>query len=384
VEIALTGIAAGGDAIGRLADGRVTFVTGGLPGETVDVDIIRTHRDYAQGRISEVLRPSVDRVLAPCPFVLRGCGGCTWQHVAPAAQLPLKVGIVAEALRRIAHIGDVPVVASPAERGVVPFVGYRTSARLAVDGTGRPAYHRRASRDVVGVDSCLVAHPRLAELIAASRFPDAQTVTMRVSAATGEAVAVAAPGSDQPPPSVREVVAGRQWRVSATSFFQSGPQAAQVLVNAVRAAAGPAIGDGATVADLYAGVGVLGGALAASYRDVSLVAVESDPVAASDARANLTGATILEQPVADIDPFPTDLVVADPARPGLGPSASRAVASLAAPVVVLVSCDPASMARDVKLLGALGYRLERVEVLDLFPGTFHVEAVSRLSKISAE
>jgi tRNA/tmRNA/rRNA uracil-C5-methylase (TrmA/RlmC/RlmD family) len=164
--------------------------------------------------------------------------------------------------------------------------------------------------------------------------------------------------------------------VSAGSFFQSGPAAAGAIAEAVAAAAGGGI---ARIADLYAGVGLLGGVMAARH-GAELVAVESGRSAAADARHNLRdlGARVINAQVARAAPLgPADLVIADPPRTGLGPAAVSGVAAIGAPVVVLVSCDPASLARDAGLLGAAGYRLEGVQVVDAFPGTFHVEAVSR-------
>ena len=407
--VVVRGVVAGGDGIGRLADGRVVLCEGALPGERVAVTVVERRRDHARARVVDVLDPSPLRVDPPCPHLARGCGGCTWQHVRPGGQLMLKAAIVADALRHIGGLPDVAVAPAPPERGTVPLAGYRTSLRLAVDSQGRPAYRRRHAHDLVAVDSCLVAHPRLAELVADARFPGASEVVLRVGAGTGERLAHADRASGRAkvplgtavssppgrPAVVHEVVDGRRWRVSATSFFQSGPEAAEVLVAAVRAALGADVGPGAVVADLYAGVGLLGGSVAAQCAGASLVAVESQRGAARDAAANLddVGARVIVGEVAEAcrrgavrgpRGRAPDVVVADPARGGLGPSAATAVAGLGAPLVVLVSCDPASLARDATLLGALGYRLESVEVLDLFPATFHVEAVSRFVRASVD
>jgi len=170
--------------------------------------------------------------------------------------------------------------------------------------------------------------------------------------------------------------------VSAASFFQSGPAAAEALVRAVSDAVAGDLGSGARIIDLYAGVGVLGGALAAGCESAALVAVESSKAAAGDAAHNLAdldARVVIGEVAVAAQSFGLvpDVVIADPARSGLGRSAVTAVASLGAPIAVLVSCDPASLARDAALLGAHGYRLDRVEVVDAFPSTFHVETVSR-------
>jgi len=412
--VTITGLAAGGDGIARLDDGRVVFCEGALPAERVRIEVVEQRRDYARARVVEVLDASEARQVPPCPHLARGCGGCTWLHVRPSDQAPLKAGIVVDALRRIAHLPDVAVTPAPPERPRVPAVGYRTTVRLAVDRDGRPAYRWRHANETVAVDSCGVAHPLLAELIGGSRFPGAREVVLRVGARTGERLAapdrargvvvpegtVVSPPHG-PPAAVHEVVDGRRWRVSATSFFQPGPEAAEAVVGAVASAVAPiwpatGVGRGPrpVVADLYAGVGMLGASVVARLGGASLVSVESSPGSAQDALANLAGldARVVlgdvdlvcgRGSVVSLDGRCPDVVVADPARPGLGPSASGAVAALGAPLIVVVSCDPASLARDAVLLGRLGYRLESVEVLDLFPGTFHVECVSRFTACAA-
>ena len=390
VHLEATGVAAGGDAIARDDDGRVVFVDGALPGETVSVELVEVKRDYSRGRVVEVLTPSPDRVAPPCSGVALGCGGCQWQHVAPDRQAALKRDVVVDALRRLARLGSPPVAS---EVPAVPAAGYRTSLRLAVEG-GRAVYRERRAHAPVVPDRCVVAHPLLEELVLEGRFGEAREVVLRVSATTGERLVVGRPtatGFEVPSDvlvasaddrqrvkraAVTEEVAGRRWRVSAESFFQSGPAAAELLVATVRAAVGPQAG---VVVDAYAGVGLLGGSLPGVHR---LVAVEQHASSVRDARHNLRDlpAEVVQAEVAtwEASPVgPVDVVVADPARPGLGPSAAASLARVGAGRLVLVSCDPASLARDVRLLDGLGYSLASVQVLDLFPHTFHVEAVAR-------
>src|SRR4051794_38052578 len=146
VEIEATAVAAGGDAIGRGPDGRVVFVEGAIPGERVRAEVTGERKDFLRARAVDITVASPDRVAPPCPFVAAGCGGCQWQHVAVPAQHRLKAAIVADALRRIAHLPDAPV--SP-DVIAVPPDAYRTTLRLAVDGDGRAAFHRRHSDELV-------------------------------------------------------------------------------------------------------------------------------------------------------------------------------------------------------------------------------------------
>jgi 23S rRNA (uracil1939-C5)-methyltransferase len=393
VDLTIAGVVAGGDGMGRHPDGRVVFVEGGLPGERVKVDITEKRRDFMRARVARVDQPSPDRVAPVCPSVAAGCGGCQWQHVAPGApQASLKAAIVADALRRLARV-DMAVVVGPG----VPSTGYRTSLRLAVNAEGRACYRRRHGHELVAVDTCMVTHPRLEELVVHGRYPGAREVILRVGARTGERLVYPDPpaavgrvvvGSDvvvarRARTFLHEKAAGRRWRVSATSFFQCGPDAAEVLVGAVDRAVGSA--SRSTLVDAYCGVGVLGGSLGAGR----VIGIESHAVAAADASANLAGldaqvmvAEVADSPMWRRDVAGVDVVVADPSRSGLGPSAVAALSSVGAPVLVLVSCDPASLARDAGLLATRGYRLRGVELVDLFPHTFHVETVSRFERVA--
>lgn len=383
-------MAAGGAALAREDGGRVVFVEGALPGERVRARITEARKDFARAVAVEVLEASPDRVAPPCAALAAGCGGCTWQHVSAAGQTRLKAAIVVDALRRIAKLSDPP---APEPVGLAG-PALRTTARLAVSPSGRAGHRPRSGSGAVEADACLAAHPLLEELIVAGRYPGAGEVLIRVSVATGErlvlvdqaaeqvevppGVAVFGEG-DRRPAFVHEDVAGRRFRVSAGSFFQPGPVVAGALVAAVDAAVGA--GDGVLV-DLYAGVGLFASTLGTS-RNATVVAVENDPSAVADARVNLADvdATVAAAEVARWRPRPADIVVADPSRSGLGRPGAGVVAATGAPRVVLVSCDPASMARDTVLLGEAGYRLVSVALVDAFPHTFHTETVSRFDRM---
>lgn len=377
VELTATAVAAGGDAIARDAEGRVVFVEGALPGEVVRVVLTEERRDFARARVVEVVTPSPDRVEAPCAAFARGCGGCPWQWVAVPAQRRLKRDIVVDALRRLARLPDPPVgdeVPGVADRG------YRTTVRVAVKD-GKAAYRMRHSHQLVTVeDGCLVAHPSVEQILRHATISATDQDAEDGGGDEGEDQDVVIRAADG------ATVAGRWWRVSSGSFFQSGPEAAELLVASVRSAAGDALREGGTLVDAYAGVGLLGGSLAAARDDVRVVALESSATASRDARRNLDDldAEVVRCDVARWDGSsvaPAALVVADPARAGLGKRAVAALAAAEAPVFVLVACDPAALARDVGLLAGVGYRLESVQVLDLFPHTVHVEAVARLVKL---
>lgn len=404
---------AGGAALARDDGGRVVFVEGALPGERVRVRVGRARPDYAQASVVEVLERSPERVEPPCPARRAGCGGCGWLHVRPGAQRRYRADIVIDALRRIARIDDPPV---PSLREVTE-PALRTTARLGVSASGRAGHNRPAptsgrrrppgpapvrATTVVPTESCLAAHPLLEELVVHGRYPGSDEVVLRAGVASGErlvwarrssrpaavqvpaGVAVVEPGGTRQAV-VHEEVAGRRFRIGAESFFQPGPVAAAALVAAVGGAAGDALAGGGHLVDLYAGVGLFASVLGARC-SARVTAVERHSPAVADARANLADldARVVETEVArwrlDAGDGPPDLVVADPARPGLGRPGVSAVGASATPRLVLVSCDPASLARDTRLLAEAGYRLATVELVDAFPHTPHVETVSRFDR----
>ena len=383
---------AGGRALARDADGRVVLVDGALPGERVTVRTT-ARRGAALGEVTGVLEASPDRVEAPCPHVADGCGGCDWQHVAEGRQTGLRVEIVDDALRRLGGVGAPVVRTGPP----VPAVRSRSSLRLAV-ADGRLGLRRREGHDVVALDDCLVAVPRLAELLAPGVVDPgtAEEITLRVADGTGERLLLAAPtaegvtapsdvaviGADELKAGRRRwftaEVVGHRLRVSAPSFFQTRGAGAEALVAVV----GDQVADAppGTFVDLYGGVGLFAVALAGDRR---VVVVERSAAAAADARQNLADrpeARVVNRPVERWRPTPAAVVVADPARAGLGATGVAKVAATGASRAVLVSCDAASLGRDTRDLVAAGYRHVESVSIDMFGHTGHVEVASRFDR----
>ncbi len=377
---------AGGDALAHDGDGRVVFVRGAVPGEAVAVEITAAKKDWARADVVDVVDPSPDRVLPPCLSRRAGCGGCGWQHLTIEAQRSARVNIVSDALRRLGGV-DSPVVEHGG--GVEP-TGYRTTVRVAAGPDGRPGFRAERSHDVVAAPDCLVADRALAELLPRLQLDAAVEATLRVSVATGELNARwdRSDGDVQGLPAgtatgrgaaLHEVVAGRGLQVSIGSFFQSGPQAAELLAATVRRSA-PELAGAGVVVDAYAGVGMLAAIVAEPTSTV--IAIETSRSAVADARHNLADreADVVRSEVGGWRApagVTVDVVLADPARSGLGRPGVTALARVDAPVIALVSCDPASLGRDAKLLAGAGYVHERTVVIDTFPHTTHVEAVTR-------
>lgn len=383
--------ATGGEGVGRLSDGIVVFVAGAVPGDDVLVELTDRKKKFARGEVAEVIEAGPSRVDPQCAHVADGCGGCDWQHVDPGEQLQHKAKIVTDTLTRIGRIDGAVAYADTA---VPPLAtsGHRTTVRAAVSA-GRAGFRQRQSHTPVTVDSCMAAHPFIEELLTEGHFGPAEEVVIRAGARTGERLVMIAPtavevrlpddvfvvGLDQVEAGVdawyHEEVAGRRWRISARSFFQTRPDGADRLVELVdRIVRGAPEGP---LVDLYSGVGLFAGTVGGGR---SVTAVESSASSVADARVNIAErSAIIESKVERWSPRPASVVVADPARAGLGPEGVQAIVGTQASAVALVSCDPGALGRDAGLLEKAGYRWESTTVVDMFPQTSHIEAVSRFA-----
>ncbi len=366
-------VVAGGRGLGRAPDGRIALVSGALPGERVEAIVRVSRRDVLFADLASVEIASPDRVAPPCPKVAIGCGGCDWQHIAPAAQAVLKRAIVIDAFARIGRISDAPL----SDSVTLPARAYRQRARVFVGDDGRPAYRQSRSHTMVPFAECLVLHPTLDALLREAPLPRRRELEIAVGERTGEVLASPRVGPPARSDHYHEEVAGSRFRISAGSFFQIRTDGAEALVDLVRAAAGSP----ASLVDLYGGVGVF----AATIPAARAIVVESGARAVSDARHNLrgrSGAFVVRNRVERWQPTEhAEVVIADPSRSGLGRPGVATVLACRPERVVLVSCDAAAMARDVRAIIDAGYELERSTVVDLFPMTAHIETVSDLRRV---
>lgn len=402
VTLTLTQIAHGGEAFGR-HEGKVIFVPHSVPGETVRARVVQEKKTWARARLVEILTPSPDRIAPPCPyFGPDRCGGCQWQHIAYERQLHLKREIVIDQLRRLGHIADPPV--EPTLAVGEPF-GYRNHMQFTVAPGGQLGLLRAESHHTIPVDACLLLHPLLAEIYPTLEveWEGVQRVILRAGVNTGERMviletegaeipelAVDIPVSvvlhrpRKPPfplaglPFIHERVGERTFRISSDSFFQVNTAGAEALAHLVRELLDPKGHE--TLLDLYCGVGLFGLSLA---EDVGLVVgVDASESAMEDAAQNagdLENIALHEGPALDVLQVlwePVDLVVLDPPRSGAGEEVLRHLRRLNARRIAYVSCDPATLARDAGHLVDLGYRLEVVQPVDMFPQTYHIETVS--------
>jgi len=383
--------------------GKVVFVPYTAPGDVVRARVMEEKSRFARAVLEEVLEPSPHRVEPLCPY-FGDCGGCQWQHVAYPTQLQYKARIVAEQLE---HVGKLPGVAVREIAGMSDPWGYRNSARLTVGSDGTLGFQRSESHDVVGVEDCLILHPSLRDLLRLLdvEFPELMALTLRLGTRTGERMVVLETAGDEPPEievdipvscalaledgrvatligdtAIHEDVAGRRYRISPTSFFQVNTWGAERLVETVAEALQPQGWE--RLLDLYCGVGLFGLALAGRVGEV--VGVESAPSAVADAVANAEGldnVAIVEGPAEEALPAlpgAFDLAVVDPPRGGIHPLALRALVEKRPRRIAYVSCEPSTLARDCAALVGAGYRLRWVQPVDMFPQTYHIEAVALL------
>lgn len=407
----------GGDGLARVPEGKTVFVPGTLPGELVEATIAADKRSFATGALGAVIEPSAERVVPGCAYVPR-CGGCQYQHASAALQLQMKLDILKETLTR-AHL---PV---PREVGSVagPVWGYRNRIRLHVMRDAL-SYRQRGSHTLLPVTHCPIAAPLLEQAIAAveriaketalaslcdevefftngeqdqllvslwsekprrlreprlEAFAERLQVEIPVLTGVGQWAQQSSSLMHWGQRSLTYMVSGIPYQVSLGSFFQVNRFLLQELLQL-------AIGDrsGRLAWDLYSGVGLFAQALA--YEDV--VAVESEGFSADDLKKNLGNRRCRVVRSSTLDFLRSkaqgqekpELILVDPPRAGLGKEVCAHLARVSAAEVVYVSCDPATLARDLQSLLQSGYYVETMNLVDLFPQTFHMETVTHLKR----
>jgi 23S rRNA (uracil1939-C5)-methyltransferase len=380
LELEIERLAAGGDGVGHAPDGRVVFVPDVAPGDRVRVRLVSERARFAHARVEALLEPGPSRTDPLCP-VFGSCGGCAWQQVAYPAQLEAKAAILADALRRLGGLSLPalpPVVPSPA-----PYA-YRGRARVLAAG-GRVGFRRRRSHAVCATRRCPILVPDLDAALArlADHPPRSDGEWELVAGAKGRVRAL--PLGRERGEALEIELSGDRLRVSPGVFVQSNALLLGELAEAVHQAAG----SGERAFELYAGAGFF--TLGLARRFARVVAVEGSRAAAADLRHNLRAAALpgvevvecaVERALAAPGRLPerADAAVLDPPRRGLPPGGADALARLAPARLAMLSCDPATLARDLAALVARGYRLGALRGFDLFPQTPHVEALAVLER----
>jgi 23S rRNA (uracil1939-C5)-methyltransferase len=419
----------GGACLARI-DGKAVFVPLTLPGEQARVRITKAKSGYATAEVEEIIRAAPVRIVPACPH-FGACGGCHYQHTDYATQLALKQAILRETLER----GGVRVPDEIAFLSGEPW-RYRNRIRMAMDAAGNPGYRGRRSHGVIPIQQCPIAAPLLIETALAfadvarrfasalrstevALFCDAAETALlatvftanpakmrfdalalawreRVSALIGAELVTEGRAGQQPrtlaqwgAASLDYRAAGFDYRVNHGAFFQVNRWLVDALIE--RVVAGQ---QGELAWDLFAGVGLFARQLAANFTRV--VAVESAPSAVEALAANLKGTSGIpvmsetlvflrthapHRPAGAASRSATpDLIVVDPPRTGLGAETCALLGEIAAPALVYVSCDPATLARDLRALLASGYQIQSITLADLFPQTYHLETVVHLRR----
>lgn len=368
-QVQIGAVAHGGHCVGRIAElgDRVAFVRHALPGESVEIEITEgTEGDrFLRADAVRVLTPSPDRVSAPCVVAgPGGCGGCDFQHVALPAQRRLKADVVREQFVRLGGFDAADPLLT--ELVVQPVPGdqdglrWRTRVEYARTPDGQRGMRAHRSRRVVPVDDCLIAAPdaRVASDVRGT------VIIERVRAESGE----------------------RAFEVEGDGFWQVHPGAPTALVDAVTAYAGVQPGD--RVLDLYSGVGLFSGFLGAQAgAEGTVTLVEGSRSACEHAGENLSDLDQVRIFAGSVDAVlagdvipGADVVVLDPPREGAKRTVVEQIHALDPRTVVYVACDPAALARDLKIFGELGWQVTDLQSFDLFPMTHHVECVVRLEQ----
>lgn len=396
LELDVGPVAHGGHCVAR-HEGRVVFVRHALPGERVRARVTEGGEDarFLRADAVEVLAASSQRVTPPCPYAHPGgCGGCDWQHAAPAYTRELKAAVVAEQLHRLAGL-DREVAVEPVP-GDEQGLHWRTRVEFAVDERGRAGLRPHRSHDVIPVEDCLIATRAVVDSgVLQAEWEGCSAVDTVAPGGRAPAVTVPVPRGraerrGMPVPTVRERVTTPTWSgefdVSARGFWQVHVGAAATFVEHVLRELAPREGERAL--DLYCGVGLFAAALAdAVGPSGSVRAVEADQRAVVDARANLADRPQVRVRRSRVDREvamlarrggTTDLVVLDPPRTGAGRAVVRDVAALRPRLVAYVACDPAALARDLAYAREAGYGIRSLRAFDAFPMTHHVECIAVL------
>ena len=404
----------GGECLGRLPDGRAVFVPFVLPGELANIEITESKDRFARGRSIELLEVSPDRVIPPCPY-FSICGGCHYQHLGYAQQLSLKKGLVEDQLQRIGKFSDLPevqITASPTPFGYRNQVQFHPTRPEDAETTPRLGFKRAASDEVLPIEKCLLIPDEMNELLSQIEM-DVDSGIARVGMrldSEGEIMLVFEGETDEPPelfidlpvsstylsPDGRSLnlggndalvfrVLGKEFLVSPESFFQVNLPVAEEMVSHVLT-----LIDGRenlSILELYSGVGLFSRFLAPHAK--SLTAIESSPSACFDFAGNLDAfenISLYEGAVESLLPEileqikPVDLVVLDPPRSGFHAKARQALIDLNPREIIYISCDPSTLARDLKQLKEAGYSLRSVRAFDMFPQTAHVETMIELRR----
>ena len=403
--ISPTTLVYGGDALGRLPDGRAVFVPFVLPGEKARIAVRQEKRGHVRGELLEILEPSPQRIAPPCPhFTL--CGGCHYQHIPYEMQLAAKTEILRDQLQRIGGLADIPL--NPAIASPAPF-NYRNHVQFHLDPLGKLGFQASRSSQVIPITQCHLPEPPLNEiwpLLDLEPVPGLERISLRLGADDDIQLILESSDGQLFEFSVEELpisavhlspagavvlagsevllmdILGRSFQVSAGAFFQVNTRLAEAMVRHILEIL--PLDPSTTLLEIYCGAGLFSAFLAPQVG--RLVGIEVSPAACRDFAENLDEFENVELYEASAGEvlrqvnFHPDVILADPPRSGLDHPTLDALLAQQARWLAYVSCDPATLARDARRLSSEGYRLVQVTPFDLFPQTYHIESISLWEK----
>ena len=384
LELTLSAWGRLGEALAYWND-REVFVSGGIPGEEVVEEIVAIRRKYIAAKVVQVTKASPARIDAPCQYY-GACSGCQWQHVSYEAQLSAKQDRVIDSLFRVGGFINpnvLPVLPSPDQ------LGYRNHARFTIKEHGSLGFVNRETHRFVKIDTCMLMHPGINKLLGDLQGHCSETTQLSIRAGedTGDYLVQPTLNSTDIPivtgkKHYRDSIQGVEFRVASPSFFQVNNKQASNMALVVKDALN--LNGTEVLLDAYAGVGTVA-ILLAPYAS-KVIAIEESSAAVADAKVNaenthnvefILGKT--EEVLGDLDSVP-DAVVLDPPRAGCQSAAIDSLLRLYPENVVYVSCDPDTLARDLKMLCSGAYSIDSIQPLDMFPQTHHVENIVILKK----
>ncbi len=391
----------GGDALARLPDGRAVFIPYALPDEELRIRLVEEKERYARGEIIEILKPSPKRIQPRC-LHFGDCGGCHYQNISYEEQLRIKESIFIDQLERVGKLTDPPV------RKIVPSPqawNYRNQIQLHISNEGDLGFLKNRSNQVVPIQECHLPEDSLNQIwpaLSLEYIPGLDRISLR-SGDEGQDTLIVLESNDPQPiefsvdlalsavhqgPGGEIVLAGDDFTVipiqdipfvvSAGAFFQVNTGVAELIVEFLLEKL--PLNEDSLVLDVYCGVGLFSAFLAPRVGKV--IGIESDPKAAEDFLYNLSGyenVDFYDLPAEDVLPLlnlSPDIILLDPPRAGISKTVLDSVVSLNPGLVVYISCDPATLARDGNRFQKQGYILQESTPFDMFPQTFHIESVN--------
>jgi 23S rRNA (uracil1939-C5)-methyltransferase len=395
----------GGESLGRLPDGRAVFVPFAIPGEIVKAQIVEEKKRFARADLLEVIKPSKDRISPKCANFLE-CGGCQYQMINYTSQLAAKENILLDQLTRIGRIEKptiMPIIPSPTE------FNYRNTVQFHVTNEGKLGFHHARSNKVMAISECHLPDIEICQIwkqIDLDHNPNISQIHIRHGCEDDIQIILESNDQTAPELSIEELpvsvvhrnqndtivlagssfvvfeILGYLFQVSADSFFQVNTTMAGKMVTHVLETLKEheLLKPTKTIIDAYSGVGLFSAFIVPYVEQV--IGVESNPSSCEDYVMNLDQFDNVSLYEGDAGIIMTnmntspDAIILDPPRAGISRQAMDGVLKLSAELLIYVSCDPSTLARDAKRLISAGYQLEQTTPFDLFPQTYHIESIS--------